>query len=346
MQRDDVDLRTYLPANVVSDMSWLPAKAMQNLPKAVALRPGRLFQRLNEALTARRQMEVWGSLAEGVFLATYYSTYPNLKVAQITVIHDMIYELFPDLTLTPRQEYHKQEKAACIAAANLIVCPSASARRDVEAFFDVSGKTLCVIPWGVELEYRPSNDLDRIRAFSRRSTSGAPYLLYVGGRDGTKNFTPLLMAFARWAGRKDVHLLAVGGGPFNNQEHALLRALRLRGVVHCVPALPNQELVVAYSGAVGCVMPSLYEGFGFPVLEAMACGTPVAASNASSLPEVGGDVAVYFDPTDNDAMLAALCELTDISKRADRVSRGINRAREFTWERAVDQLVVAAECLR
>lgn len=342
LRRQDVETHTVLPAQVAGDVSWLPPQTVTRLPEDICLRPGRLFGGLANRWSERRRLDVWKRLDGGVFLATYYSTYSTLRVPQITVIHDMIYERFPDLTLTPRQEFHKREKQECIRAADVIVCPSRSASDDVQSLCDVRGKTVVTIPWGVEPEYQPSADTQQVGDFRRRITADAPYLLYVGGRDGTKNFTPLLMAYARWSGRHDIHLLAVGGGPFGNQENSILRALRLRELVHCVPAMPNNELIVAYSGAAACVMPSQYEGFGFPVLEAMACGTPVAASNVSSLPEVGGDVAVYFDPNDNDAMLAALTDVTDPGLRAGRVARGLVRAREFTWSKAVDRLVEVA----
>ena len=339
LQRSDVEIHTVLPADVISDVSWLSKDKITRLPADLRLRPGRLLGPIGARWSQKRRMDAWGSLNDGVYFSTYYSTYPSLRIPQITVIHDMIYERFPDLTQTPAQAFHKAEKLACIRSADIIICPSASARDDLLEFCDVRGKMLDVIPWGVEPIYRPLKDTTAIDVFRRRWTGGAPYLLFVGGRDGTKNFTPLLMAYSRWEGRRDIHLLAVGGGDFSNQENSILSALRLGTQVHCVPALPNDELVKAYNGAVACVMPSQYEGFGFPVLESMACGTPVAASQVSSLPEVGGDVAVYFDPTDNDSMLSALTEVTSTDLRKQRAAAGVVRANGFTWQRAVDSLV-------
>lgn len=338
-RRQDVNLRTVMPSELAGDESWLPPHTVTQLPAPVRLRPARVLGSLAARFNQRRHAAVWAGLKDGVYLGTYYSTHPSLKIPQINVIHDMIYERFPDLTQTARQEFHKREKLECIRAAQVLVCPSQSARDDLEALCDVSGKTVAVIPWGVESHYRPIDNGSRLERFRQLHTAGAPFLLYVGGRDGTKNFTPLLMAYSRWPGRRDVRLLAVGGGAFSNQEHSVLRALRLREHVHCVPALPNDELIVAYNAAAACVMPSQYEGFGFPVLEAMACGVPVAASNASSLPEVGGDAAVYFDPTDNDAIRDSLSVVTQAGDQARRRALGLARAAELTWDRCAAEFV-------
>lgn len=339
MARNDIQTHAILPANVITDMSWLPKEKVTVQPSDLQLRPARLFGGIASRLSLKRRLDAWGRISDGVYLATYYSTYPSLRIPQITVIHDMIYERYPDLTQTPAQEFHKAEKLASIKAADVIICPSESARDDLLEFCDVGSKTISVINWGVEPIYGPINDSLSINSFKQRVTGGAPYLIYVGGREGTKNFTPLLMAYSRWAGRHEVHLLAVGGGPFKNQENSILHALRLTKHVHCIPSLPNEELVKAYNGAEACIMPSQYEGFGFPVLEAMACGTPVATSRISSLPEVGGDVAVYFDPTDNDSIVLALDNVTDASLRQRRIKNGLVRASEFSWHRAVDKLV-------
>jgi mannosyltransferase len=321
------------------DMNWVPKNIPVTESKPLALRPARVFSRLNSYSARKSSQQLWQTPKDGFFVATYYSTYPELRVPQISFIHDMIYELFPDLTMTAKQEEHKRERSEAIKRADYIVCPSMSAAEDIGRFFDISSKKLTVINYGVEKEYRPLADTEALSQFRQAATGGAPYFLTVGGRDGTKNFTLLLMAYSRWTGRNDIHIVSVGGGPLNNQENSLLRALRLQGKVHAIPSLTNEELIVAYNAAAGFIMPSQYEGFGFPVLEAMACGTPVATSNVSSLPEVGGDVAIYFDPTNNDSILQKLSSLADLRSDKNRIAAGIRRAEQLSWPNCANQFV-------
>jgi glycosyltransferase involved in cell wall biosynthesis len=342
-ERTDVQPHVYLPREPQADMGWLPAERTTQASRPMSLRPSRIFSRVNRSLAERATDRIWSDVERGVFLATYYSTYPGLRVPQVSMVHDMIFELFPDLTLSAQQERHKRERRASIESARAIICPSESARHDLEALFDVGEKTVRVIPYGVEEQYHPVTEHNAIDAFIQRATGGAPYLLHVGGREGTKNFVPLMMAFSRWQRNREIHLLTVGGGPFTNQENALRRALRTRENVHCIPSLSNEDLILAYNGAIGCVVPSLYEGYGFPVLESLACGTPVAASNVSSLPEVGGEVAAYFDPTDNDSIIEGIDQLPSYHADSHRVQSGIAWARRFTWDRCAAEVANLAK---
>jgi len=119
----------------------------------------------------------------------------------------------------------------------------------------------------------------------------------------------------------------------------MVRCLGVNGRVHFCPDLSDDELALAYSSAHALVVPALYEGFGLPLLEGIASGTPVASSTGGSLPEVGRETAIYFDPQDIDQMTQALDEVTQVSPNSERVQEGIRRARERTWADVADDYV-------
>jgi glycosyltransferase involved in cell wall biosynthesis len=186
----------------------------------------------------------------------------------------------------------------------------------------------------------------------RELTHNRPYLLSVGTIQPRKNYVRLIEAFSRIANSE----LGIAGSQFAICNLQLViaggRGWMYADVFHVVERLGLQERVILpafvadedlpalYAGATLFVYPSLYEGFGLPVAEAMACGTPVVSSNASSLPEVGGEAALYFDPRDVDAMADAMRRaLSDESLRADLRARGFAQAQKFSWEKAARELM-------
>lgn len=165
---------------------------------------------------------------------------------------------------------------------------------------------------------------------------GAPYLLYVGNQRAHKNVDNLLKALASIAAPYKVNLALTGSA--TPHTAALIEQLGLTERVQFLGHLPDEDLAAAYRGAVASVMPSHYEGFGLPVIESMACGTPVLCSNVTSLPEVAGDAAVLVDPS-AESIAAGLTKLLSDPKLQDELSkRGIARAATFTWEAAATKV--------
>jgi glycosyltransferase involved in cell wall biosynthesis len=161
-----------------------------------------------------------------------------------------------------------------------------------------------------------------------------PYVLFVGTLEPRKNLPLLLEAFARLRARLDAHLVVVGARGWLDGD---IMAARTNEAVHFVGWLGEDDLAVLYSHAGVLALPSLYEGFGLPVLEAMACGAPVVCSNAGPLPEVAGDAAVLLPPNDASLWTAALFEtLTDRSQAAELRQRGFRRADTFSWRRTAE----------
>ncbi|HTY58159.1 MAG TPA: glycosyltransferase family 1 protein, partial [Bacteroidota bacterium] len=195
-----------------------------------------------------------------------------------------------------------------------------------------------VIPLGVSPAFAPSGDDARTGEFRRRFNLADRILLYVGSLKPHKNFSAVLRSLSDLRERKDLQVVCVGE---KLEENAPLKALCADlGVgdrVRSLGWLPDADLIEAYRAATALLMPSFYEGFGFPVLEAMACGTPVVASNAASIPEVAGDAGILFDPSAGGGLTDAVrAVLDDAGLRKSMRVKGLQRARQFTWERCAD----------
>jgi glycosyltransferase involved in cell wall biosynthesis len=196
------------------------------------------------------------------------------------------------------------------------------------------------------MRFRPIKGVDLIGAALARYQIVQPYLLYIGGINARKNIARLLQGFAQVHTRHPQLRLVIGGKRQwqTSEIDAVFRQLDLGEAVHWTGYVRDEDLPALYSGAAAFLFPSLYEGFGLPVLEAMACGTPVITSNVSSLPEVAGDDAILVDPYDVGAIAAAIDRVFEQPDLAARLrEQGLMRARQFTWERAGRQTVAVYE---
>jgi glycosyltransferase involved in cell wall biosynthesis len=204
---------------------------------------------------------------------------------------------------------------------------------------DVGEKKVVATPLGLDAAFRRADDEEIAAARRRYRLQDAPYLMSVGVFEPRKNQAGLVRAFASLvAGDAQLpHRLVLAGsvglGWRNSQIGRLIDSLGVSERVRILDALPDEQLRQLLSGADAFAYPSFYEGFGLPVLEAMACGVPVVTSNLSSMPEVGGDAPLYADPADVGQIAAALGRvLHDASLRESMVEAGLARAATFTWD--------------
>jgi len=262
---------------------------------------------------------------------------PAGGAALVVTVHDLAPIRFADRY--PRRARALYKRGAHIAAAEAarIIVPSRSTALDVEEFYGVERERIRVVPHGVDIhELGPGDDPvgDAARRWERRGIA-EPYVLWVGTQEQRKNVVAVLDAFAHVAARHP-ELSLVLHGPNGWLGDEVGEGLQKRGLhgrtIVSEGSLPRNELAALYARASAFVYPSLYEGFGLPVLEAMACGTPVVTSNISALPETAGDAALLVDPLDDVALAEAIARiLEDPVLAEDLASRGQKRAKAFTW---------------
>jgi glycosyltransferase involved in cell wall biosynthesis len=255
----------------------------------------------------------------------------------VVTIHDVIPLVLP--WAFPRR--HRWVLTAALARvrrqADVVIVPSAAAAEDVVRYLRIDRQRITVIPMGCETRFHPGMNAARMLQLRQRYALPERYVLFVGTLEPRKNIAFLLQAFSRLLAERpqdDVQLVVAGGrGWGDGQPIATMEALNIRPRVIFTDFVEDDDLPDLYRGAQMFVYPSLYEGFGLPVVEAMACGTPVITSNRASLPEVAGDAALLIDPTRPDDLAAAMSALMSSGALHEELRwKGLARAKAFTWE--------------
>jgi glycosyltransferase involved in cell wall biosynthesis len=260
----------------------------------------------------------------------------------IVTVHDLSFIRYPECADRGLVAYLSVVVPRSLRRADLILADSAWTRQDIVTLLGIPAEKIVVVPAGVSAEYHPINDSSILNAARVRYRLPGRFILHVGTLEPRKNLVRLLQAFQRIADQEpEIHLVLVGSKGWLYQDiFASVERLRLAQRVVFPGYVADADLPAIYNLATVFAYPSLYEGFGIPPLEAMACGVPVVCSNSSSLPEVVGDAAVQVEPTDTDALAAALLRLlSDDTLRHSLRSRGLARARLFTWEAAAQTLL-------
>lgn len=264
----------------------------------------------------------------------------------VTTIHDVTYLLYPSHFSRWWTTYLKLVMPPAVRSAAAIICGSENSKRDIVKAYRIPSEKVRVIPYGVDHErFRPGAALDRNWAQGLGIRNG--YVLHVGTFSYRKNIPTLLRAIAHlrtkgtWEGRQLVlagsQNLSMKGG---HEVIETIRELDLSNSVVLTGHTPDEHVPGLYAHASMLVVPSLYEGFGFPVLEAMATGIPVICSDTSSLPEVAGNAAIFFPPEDQYALAHAMEDLIQNPSTGEQLQRkGIERARKFTWQRTAEQTI-------
>ncbi len=253
----------------------------------------------------------------------------NIKTPVVLTVYDLIHERFP----AQMDPYGKQVKLkqSALNRADAIICISESTKNDLLRYYQIPEDRISIIYPGCD--FKVQNSLQEIDSLS-------PYILFVGERGSYKNFDRFAEAFSTiHLKNPDLRVRCVGGAGFTRAETKKLSSLGVADKFTWEGYLPDEEMQAVYSKAVATIYPSLYEGFGIPILEAMSCGTAVLTSDRASMPEVARDAALYFDPYSIDSIAESIEKVLDSELRTSMVRRGFARASKFSWKQSAFQTV-------
>ena len=268
-----------------------------------------------------------------------YSPIPEAPLysscAYVVMCHDLIPLRFPRRT-SSLTNYFRLIVPLVLQQARHIICNSEATARDIVEFYDIPSTKISPIPLAYDItHFYPRTELSIANFDLTR-----PYFLYLGRQDPYKNLATLIAAFAKIRDSVDCDLYLAGARDprFTPRLEKQIKELNLRDCVKFLDYISYQDLPILLSRAVALVFPTLWEGFGLPVLEAMACGTPVITSNLASLPEVTGDAAVLIDPYKTVEVAQAMQEVAlDSEMRSQLKLLGLERVKLFSWTKTGNQ---------
>lgn len=296
--------------------------------RCIGRNTGHLWEQLDLPLYLRRHGRP--------LLISLCSTAPLLYSNQIATHHDITYVRHPESYSRAFRLLYRTMTPLMLKQVRSLLTVSNFSRREIAQHYDFPERDIFVVPNAVSDAFRPGP--------AKREPP--PYLLAVSSPSAHKNFHRLIQAFMLLRGHDDLQLHIVGGAHDVFADPSLQRLASRDPRIRFLGRLDDQQLIAQYQGAAAFVFPSLYEGFGIPPLEAQACGCPVLAANAASIPEVLQASALYFDPTDICHMASAMERiLTDQPLRQSLRRRGLNNVERFSWEASAQRVSQRIDCL-
>jgi alpha-1,3-rhamnosyl/mannosyltransferase len=300
------------------------------------------------AYEAKKTLEQWvlqrnvAKLRNPVYHETNYIL-SSFDLPTVVTIHDLSHILYPQCHPRERVRYLERELPKTLEQADHIICVSRFVRDQLHDILGVDREKITPIHLGVSTSMRPCSREQVVSVLKRYALPEKGYILVVATREPRKNLERLVKAYLHVQQGLRPRLPLVFAGDKGWKSRHLdkeLRGLESQGLVRTIGYVPEKDLPFIYSGATVFAFVSLYEGFGLPPLEAMACGTPVLAADTSAMTEVIADAGLLVDPYDIDAIASGLTRLLgDDDLRSDLARKGIQRAASFTWDRCVEKTI-------
>jgi glycosyltransferase involved in cell wall biosynthesis len=278
-------------------------------------------------------------LQADVFHAPHYTAPYGLKMPCVTTIHDILHIRGTNYYSLPKRLYAHAMVAHACKASKAIIVDSEFTKQELMDVFRIAGERVHVIHLGVSSQYFKKCSLSAIKSFREKNGLIKPTILYTGSLKAHKNVGVLLSAYAHMKHRTE-YQLAFSGESIRKQDNLwkMVKQKDLTNAIVEIGQVSSSDLALAYQAASVVVLPSLYEGFGFSVLEAMASGTPAIGARAASIPEVMGDGGILFDPHSVEELTDALEKIMEDTKLQNQlVQRGLKNVAKYSWEKCADQ---------
>ncbi len=322
-----------------------PLNALPALPGNFTLKTLPLSERLLTILWHRLDLPLaidrWAGPFD-LFHSPDFVLPPLHKTPGILTVHDLSFMQHPDGALPKLRQWLNKVVPDSVRRAQHILADSQSTKEDLAALLNVTPNKISIVGAGVESRFKPITDASSLNRVRQRYNLPERFILGLGTLEPRKNYEGLIEAFnLLQANHPELHLVIAGGkGWLYDSIFEAAKKSPAAQRIHLIGFVADEDLPALYSLAQVFAYPSHYEGFGIPVLEAMACGAPVVAANNSSLPEIAGKAAVLLPATDIPALSNAIGQFASYSSLREEYSElGIEQAKKFTWEAAAGKLL-------
>lgn len=267
------------------------------------------------------------SSSDSIWHSSYFTLPFGWRGKKIVEVYDLIHERYPEMFSGKANDAFRKKKKKAIEAADAIICISEATKKDVCRVYNVNAANVYAVPLAASEFFKNKPETNCKQDIKDN------YFLYVGTRVAYKNYDFLLEAFAKWSLTNDSTKLIVVGPPLNKLEIEKISELKISARVINKSNVTDEELMRLYNNATAFIYPSEYEGFGIPILEAMACGCPVISSNIPTSKEVAGDAVLYFDLGDESRLIECLSDVIEDKRRESLIALGLKRYKLFTWDK-------------